>query len=377
MNNNEILNRVKLLMNYEMGKTLEENYKLVDDLITEAPGGGIGRIFKIAGEELTGSLRNAIDDVITLSRRHGGIEILDASGSVKKASTSRELIDALHNGRVTSRTLAELHGGLLKSLETPPHVVEHIISQPGFTTQFRRQFGNLSAEQTINELKQKGYPNEIIEKMCKKMGIDDSALYGRSASNQSAQIGGYNPGTNLGGSNTIFRPTQQDFDAIENYMRANYPKLSESQIKTIMGKVQGLSNARSLAEFEKFGGKMVETQAAEMMSKKGFNFAGVKTGWVFRWMANNPFKTLFLAYMVAPDTVGSMVGGIWNFVKGRSAQAFHDATGLDPANPAKNVGFDLNTSDTYNNYKNSMNTDGGTTTTGGNYRPIQKGEFDN
>jgi hypothetical protein len=375
----EILGRVKLLMKYEMGKTLEENYKSIDDVLTEGPVPGLGRIFRIAGEELTGSLRNAIDDVMVFSRRHGGIEIEAANGSIKKATTSRELIDALHNGRITTRTLSELHGGLLRSLETPPKVIEHIITQPGFSVQFRRQFGNLSAEETIAQLKQKGYPNEVIEKMCKKMGIDDSAIYGRNSANQAGHQGqnagnqGYTPGSGLGGSSTTFRPTQQDYDAIENYIRANYPKLSESQIKTIMGKVQGLANARSLQEFEQLGGKMVETQAQQMLTKQGFNFSGVKTGWVWRWMANNPIKSIFIAYMIAPDIVGSAVGGIWDFVKGRSARAFQEATGLDPANPGKNIGVDLNTSGIdRSNYgiDNSSNS-------GGNYKPIQKGEFDN
>jgi hypothetical protein len=172
----EILNRVKLLMKYEMGKTLEENYQSIDDLITEAPIPGLGRIFKIAGEELSGSLRNAIDDVMVFSRQYGGVEIKAADGSIKKATTSRELIDALHNGRITTKTLSELHGGLLKSLETPPNVIEHIISQPGFEAAWRRQMGNHSPEQMIIELKQKGYPNEVIEKMMSKMGVPKTTL---------------------------------------------------------------------------------------------------------------------------------------------------------------------------------------------------------
>ena len=165
----EILDRVKLLMKYEMGKTLEENNKLNDNLLNEQIS-GIKSIFKIAGEELTGGLRNAIDDVIVFSKRYGGIEIVAADGSLKKATTSAELIGALHNGRVTVKTLSELHGGLLKSLETPPNVIEHIISQKGFETSWKRQMGHLSPEQMVIDLKQKGYPNEIIEKMMKKMG---------------------------------------------------------------------------------------------------------------------------------------------------------------------------------------------------------------
>ena len=65
----EILDRVKLLMKYEMGKTLEENNKLNDNLLNEQIS-GIKSIFKIAGEELTGGLRNAIDDVIVFKKLH-------------------------------------------------------------------------------------------------------------------------------------------------------------------------------------------------------------------------------------------------------------------------------------------------------------------
>jgi hypothetical protein len=414
----EILNRVKLLMKYEMGKTLEENYQSIDDLITEQPIPGLGRIFKIAGEELSGSLRNAIDDVMVFSRRYGGVEIKAADGSIKKATTSRELIDALHNGRITTKTLSELHGGLLKSLETPPNVIEHIISQPGFETAWKRQMGNHSPEQIVIELKQKGYPNEIIEKMMKKMGVQKTTINSavKLTDDEIADML-----KNLGGS--FDRESVKT--ALIEFSKQRGLKLNSKQIEQVaddivieLGKMN--KNFRP-EEFERIWTTKMTTKDKENLIKKvlaspppgisgsdwgayvtdALKSSGVGLGkGIGRIMATIWTKGLGYAglYYGGSYLTGwygdtkSVPGAIWNtvtwpyqFLKymmqsqsstgtnttGTNTTGTGDVTSPLTDNMRK-MGIDMRTSDQINNSGGNTNTTGG-----GNYKPIQKGEFDN
>ena len=411
----EILNRVKLLMKYEMGKTLEENNKLNDDLLNEQIP-GIKSIFKIAGEELTGGLRNAIDDVIVFSKRYGGIEIVAADGSLKKATTSAELIGALHSGRVTTKTLSELHGGLLKSLETPPNVIEHIISQNGFKTSWGRQMGHLSPEQMVIDLKQKGYPNEIIEKMMKKMGVQKSALNAtvKLTDDEIAEML-----KNLGGG----FDRENVKKALIEFSKQRGLKLNSKQIEQVaddivieLGKMN--KNFRP-EEFERLWTTKMTTKDKENLIKKvlaspppgisgsdwgayvtdALKSSGTGLGkGIGRIMLTIWTKGLGIAglyyggsYLTGfyGDTT-SVQGAIWNTVtwpyhflkymmQPQSSTGTNTTGNQNATSPlgdmGRKMGVDLRTSDQINNSGGNTNTGG--TNTGGNYKPIQKGEFDN
>lgn len=411
----EILNRVKLLMKYEMGKTLEENNKLNDDLLNEQIP-GIKSIFKIAGEELTGGLRNAVDDVIVFSKRYGGIEIVAADGSLKKATTSAELIGALHSGRVTTKTLSELHGGLLKSLETPPNVIEHIISQNGFKTSWGRQMGHLSPEQMVIDLKQKGYPNEIIEKMMKKMGVQKSALNAtvKLTDDEIAEML-----KNLGGG--------FDREGVKNalieFSKQRGLKLNSKQIEQVADDVVielGKMNPKFRPEeFERLWTTKMTTKDKENLIKKvlaspppgisgsdwgayvtdALKSSGIGLGkGIGRIMASIWTKGLGYAglYYGGSYLTGwygdtkSVPGAIWNTVtwpfqflkymmQSQSSTGTNTTGDQNTTSPlgdmGRKMGVDLRTSDQINNSGGNTNTGG--TNTGGNYKPIQKGEFDN
>jgi len=412
----EILDRVKLLMKYEMGKTLEENNKLNDNLLNEQIP-GIKSIFKIAGEELTGGLRNAIDDVIVFSKRYGGIEIVAADGSLKKATTSAELIGALHSGRVTTKTLSELHGGLLKSLETPPSVIEHIISQKGFETSWKRQMGPLSPEQMVIDLKQKGYPNEIIEKMMKKMGVQKSALNAtvKLTDDEIADML-----KNLGGS--FDRESVKK--ALTEFSKQRGLKLNSKQIEQVADDVVielGKMNPKFRPEeFERIWTTKMTTKDKETLIKKvlaspppgisGSDWGayvtdalkssgtglgkGIGRVMLLIWTKGLGIAGLYYGGSYLTGWYGdtkSVPGAIWNTVtwpyhflkymnQAQSSTGTNTTDNQNTTSPlgdvGKKMGFDMGLSDKYKNsdqYKNG----GGTTNSGGNYKPIQKGEFDN
>ena len=177
--NKEILDRVKLLMNYEMGKTLEENINSIeDDLIIEQVVPGLKGIFRIGGEELVAGLKNSMDDVVRFFREAGGVEIVGADGSITKAKNAGELIDALHSGRITAKTLGEVNSGLLRSIHTPENVIDNILSQKGFETKFNQVYGGLKnqPDEIVKILKKKGFPDSTIEKMMEKMKLGDSSV---------------------------------------------------------------------------------------------------------------------------------------------------------------------------------------------------------
>jgi hypothetical protein len=410
----EILDRVKLLMKYEMGKTLEENNKLNDNLLNEQIQ-GLKSIFKIAGEELTGGLRNAIDDVIIFSKRNGGIEILAADGSIKKATTSAELIGALHSGRVTTKTLAELNGGLLKSLETPPNVIEHIISTKGFETNWGRQMGHLSPEQMVKDLKQKGYPNEIIEKMMKKMGVQKPIINAavKLTDDEIADMF-----KNLGGS----FDRENVKNALIEFSKQRGLKLNSKQIEQVaddivieLGKMN--KNFRP-EEFERIWTTKMTTKDKENLIKKvlispppgisssswseyvtnTLKSSGVGLGkGIGRIMATIWTKGLGYAglYYGGSYLTGwygdtkSVPGAIWNtvtwpyqflkYTMESQSSTSTNTTGTGVTNPLtdnmRKMGIDMRTSDQINNSGGNTNATG--TNSGGNYKQIQKGEFDN
>jgi len=408
----EILDRVKLLMKYEMGKTLEENNKLNDNLLNEQIS-GIKSIFKIAGEELTGGLRNAIDDVIVFSKRYGGIEIVAADGSLKKATTSAELIGALHNGRVTVKTLSELHGGLLKSLETPPNVIEHIISQKGFETSWKRQMGHLSPEQMVIDLKQKGYPNEIIEKMMKKMGVQKNALNAtvKLTDDEIADML-----KNLGGS--FDRESVKK--ALTEFSKQRGLKLNSKQIEQVADDVVielGKMNPKFRPEeFERIWTTKMTTKDKENLIKKvlaspppgisGSDWGayvtdalksngtglgkGIGRAMLFIWTKGLGIAGLYYGGSYLTGWYGdtkSVPGAIWNTVtwpyhflkymnQAQSSTGTNTTGTGDVTSPLtdnmRKMGVDMRTSDQINNSGGNTNATGG-----GNYKPIQKGEFDN
>lgn len=252
-----------------------------------------------------------------------------------------------------------------------------------------RRVGAEEYDRIVNDVLQRTYNNATQRAYIKSKWYSDLASEGKISQTTMRELEGAhvgsstttpippnsnsntNAGSGLNNSN-VYIPKQADFDAVENYMKVNFPNLSTRQQSEIMGKVRGLANARTLQEFEANGGRMVETQAAQMLSKDGFKVGNLKTGWLWGWISRNPGKTFLIATVVAPTVVGGGIKYLWGVSKEGLGKAFSTATGgEDMSTPFQNAGMNLNTSGA-NTSGNSSNT-----TSGGNYKPIQKGEFDN
>jgi hypothetical protein len=249
----------------------------------------------------------------------------------------------------------------------------------GINEKIIRKIGAEEYDKVVNDVLQRTYNNSTQRAYIKSKWYSDLQREGKISNStmrelEGAHIGANNtttpnpnPNPNTGGNTSsglnnsnIFVPKKADFDAIENYMKVNYPNLTSKQQTEIMTKVRGLANARSLQEFEANGGRMVETQATQMLSKEGFKVSNLKTGWLWGWISRNPGKTFLIATVVAPTVVGGGIKYLWGVSKEGLGKAFSTATGVeDVSNPLKNSGVDFRTSDEIKN--NSNNNSGGNT----------------
>ena len=174
------------------------------------------------------------------------------------------------------KTISSDTQNLLKSLETPPNVIEHIISQKGFETSWKRQMGHLSPEQMVLDLKQKGYPNEIIEKMMKKMGVQKSALNAtvKLTDDEIADML-----KNLGGS--FDRESVKK--ALTEFSKQRGLKLNSKQIEQVADDVVielGKMNPKFRPEeFERIWTTKMTTKDKENLIKKVF----VSKDWSIQW----------------------------------------------------------------------------------------------
>ena len=153
----EIINRVQLLMNYDVKKTLNENVNLLKNNLEEA---------NIAGEEI-GGLKGALEDAFKSTKELTQVEIKNADGAIIKPNNVDELINALERGRITPNTLAQVNTGLLKSVRTPENVIDVIINSPTFDKKFAETYGSLLRDEPRlrAQLKSKNFSPESIEKM--------------------------------------------------------------------------------------------------------------------------------------------------------------------------------------------------------------------
>jgi hypothetical protein len=250
----------------------------------------------------------------------------------------------------------------------------------GINEKIIRKIGAEEYDKVVNDVLHRTYTNSTQRAYIKSKWYSDLQREGKISTSTMRELEGAHVGsststtqptpppnqptnTNTGSglnNNNVFIPKKADYDAIENYMKVNYPNLTTRQQSEIMTKVRNLANARSLQEFEANGGRMVETQAAQMLSKDGFKVSNLKTGWLWGWIARNPGKTFLIATVVAPTIVGGGIKYLWGISKEGLGKAFSTATGIeDVSNPMKNSGIDLRTSDEIKN--NSNNNSGGNT----------------
>jgi hypothetical protein len=168
MNKEKLKQRISLLISYDVSKTLNEN-KIDINIIDESESldeGGISKISKIAGEDV-GNLAKALEKGLGVAVRD--IEIIAKDGKSVKATSSADVMLAVKEGRITAQSMSEVYVGLLRSSETPGHVIDSIIMDSKFNTKFQETYGSLftDTDKLRATLRQK-YPPETVEKMITK-----------------------------------------------------------------------------------------------------------------------------------------------------------------------------------------------------------------
>lgn len=281
-------------MNYEMGKTLEENLTTVDNLLVEQPAGLRG-LFKIAGEDLVGSLRPAVEDVARITRQVGGIEIKDVNGTIKKAMTGDEIIDALHSGRITSNTMGEFYTALLKSPKTPTSVIDHIISNPKFDSLFNQVYGNMKndPEQIISAMKQKGFPESTIDKVLEKEGISrpsaSSATTGKSAGSVLSDDEFQNLTSDILSSSGAMVTADEIAPIVEKFAKSRNMKLSRQELLDVSEGLEAIirngTQNKTILAFEEFWGKLGPKEKYAKINSLIINYPKSKPGFAGKFFS--------------------------------------------------------------------------------------------
>lgn len=177
MNKKTLQQRISLIMNYDLRKTLNENKEEIG-IVSENIE--LDEIQRIGGATLE-TLGKALEDVFAGTK--GGIEILAKDGSGKViARDAEELKAALRDGRFAAGSLEKVYIGLLKSERTPVEVVNNIINNRAFEDAFKQKYGRLAPTQLPKTLENAGYSKITREKMIAKYnGINPATIGGDAA----------------------------------------------------------------------------------------------------------------------------------------------------------------------------------------------------
>ena len=173
-----IQQRISLLMNYDLKKTLNEN-KVDNGQLLEDENIDEVNYAKIGGEPVE-MLLKAIEDGLKAGIRD--VEIIGKDGVTKvKATSAGDVVSALKDGRTTAKTMGDVYTGLLKSSLTPTEVIEQIIANPQFDKKFREVYGGVKPTELDKVLKNKGYPENVRKKMIGRYNGQDIKTIGGDA----------------------------------------------------------------------------------------------------------------------------------------------------------------------------------------------------
>ena len=179
MNKKTLQQRISLIMNYDLRKTLNENKEEIG-LVSENIE--LDEIQRIGGATLE-SLGKALEDVFASAK--GGVEILAKDGSGKVlAKDAEELKAALRDGRFAGGTLEKVYVGLLKSERTPAEVIDRIINTREFGASFKETYGGVAPGKIDQVLQTANYNKLAREKMISQYFKDvrgDAAKAGEGA----------------------------------------------------------------------------------------------------------------------------------------------------------------------------------------------------
>jgi hypothetical protein len=171
------INKIKLMMSYEMGKTLTEN-KVISNVIEESDveideqgvavkdlvaAGKVGRDFKMGLDDLA---KFAIKD-------NNAILVKDAKGLPIPAQTGDEIINAIKKGAIAPEELAKVNFGLFKSIGTSENTLKllatDIVESPKFMKEYKKYWDPNNRVKLKEILKGRGYSESGSEALISKI----------------------------------------------------------------------------------------------------------------------------------------------------------------------------------------------------------------
>jgi hypothetical protein len=185
-----LINKLKLMMSYDMTKTLVEN-KEINNLIEEED---LNEVNPVATADAAATLKNlgrggkniAQDIVATMSR--GGkegeaIHIIGKNNNLIPVKDGNELLNALKAGTIDATNLARVNKGILKSgAVTDVNLLRNIASDAVVEANFVKKYGTEYAKKgeagARKLLQDNGYTRNAIDEIIKK--INSIEGYGKN-----------------------------------------------------------------------------------------------------------------------------------------------------------------------------------------------------
>lgn len=177
-----LINKIKLMMSYDMGKTLIEN-KEVNNLVDEEE---LNEINPVTASDAAATLKNlgkggksiAQDIVNTMSRgaKEGeAIHIIAKNGLLEPVKNGEELMKALKAGTIDAANLARVNKGILKSGSvTDVNLLRTIAGEVVTEAKFIETYGKYFAESETAAreiLFKNGYTKNSIDELIGKMKL--------------------------------------------------------------------------------------------------------------------------------------------------------------------------------------------------------------
>jgi hypothetical protein len=149
-NLNEQLNRIKLLYNYNLNETYDENKvrQSHKQSITEAAAEALVAARELANVEravLTRGMEAVVQDI-------GKVTILDGRGIATSTKSAEEIILAMKEGRIAFAELGRVTKSLLKSPATTAEIKSLAADVITGSKSFEQKYGKLTREQAVSEL---------------------------------------------------------------------------------------------------------------------------------------------------------------------------------------------------------------------------------
>lgn len=150
MSDNNILNRVRLLMEYDMSKTFSENKKIIleNPALTAA---------------LKATAKSTVDDAIRGVR--GGVR----TTAGKAITNSDDLIRAINRGTITTQNIGKVRVSLLKNPGISANVRTQLIDDMVQSTKVAARYKGLTQSKIKNKFIAAGYPVNVSDDIAKKI----------------------------------------------------------------------------------------------------------------------------------------------------------------------------------------------------------------